>query len=211
MNQQQDNCRTSTHSCCPLASSMSSPSQSTCSLPRTTTSLTSSSTSDDANVNAVNVFEPMGCSPIPADTWLAGVNDDSVDEFHTLQIHPPTETQMITVNLSSPITFSLDKPHTNGSQKTAFSLAMQLSCVTTNALNPKTLSCPHGQLLGGQLHTHPQIFPDVHPDNPAATVWNSFHLVQTWDKLFIDVCKQAANEEIAHVRAKKNLELNQAL
>ena len=35
------------------------------------------------NVNAVDVFEPVGASPIPADVCLVGLDDDSIDEFDT--------------------------------------------------------------------------------------------------------------------------------
>ena len=37
----------------------------------------------DVNLNAVNVFQPMGCSPIPTDICPAELNDYSVDEFNT--------------------------------------------------------------------------------------------------------------------------------
>ena len=35
------------------------------------------------NINAVDVFEPMGASPIPTDICLVGLDDDSIDEFDT--------------------------------------------------------------------------------------------------------------------------------
>ena len=35
------------------------------------------------NVNAVDVFEPVGASPIPTDICLVGLDDDSVDKFDT--------------------------------------------------------------------------------------------------------------------------------
>ena len=34
------------------------------------------------NVNAVDVFKPVGASPIPADICLVGLDDDSIDEFN---------------------------------------------------------------------------------------------------------------------------------
>ena len=37
-----------------------------------------------ANLSAVDVFEPMGHSPIPTDVCLAGLGDDSVDKFDTI-------------------------------------------------------------------------------------------------------------------------------
>ena len=41
------------------------------------------------NLNAVDVFEPMGCSPIPTDICLVGLDDESIDEFDTM----PTSTK----------------------------------------------------------------------------------------------------------------------
>ena len=37
----------------------------------------------DVNFNAVNLFQPMGYSPIPTDICLIGLNDESIDEFDT--------------------------------------------------------------------------------------------------------------------------------
>ena len=52
----------------------------------TTASFSSdSSLSDYRNVTliAVDMFEPIGVSPIPTDIRLVGIDDDSVDEFNT--------------------------------------------------------------------------------------------------------------------------------
>ena len=66
------------HSCCPNLST-SVPSVSTCS----TALLSSTQTYNDVNLNAVNVFEPMGYSPIPTDICLVGNNNNSIDKFNT--------------------------------------------------------------------------------------------------------------------------------
>ena len=55
----------------------------------------------------------------------------------------------------------------------------------------------HGRLSGGQPCTHPLILPDVSANDPRAMFWNSFHLAQTEDTLITDVCKNAANTEVA--------------
>ena len=69
----------------------------------------------------------------------------------------------------------------------------------------------HGQLLGGQLHTHPLILPDVDADSPRAALRNSFNLAQTRDFSFIGVCKHAVKEEIAIIEAAEHQELDDAL
>ena len=43
--------------------------------------LSSGSLLSEMNVNAVDIFEPMGASPIPTDICLVGLDDDSIDEF----------------------------------------------------------------------------------------------------------------------------------
>ena len=45
--------------------------------------LSSNSSFSETNINAVDVFKPMGASPIPTDIHLAGLDDDSADEFDT--------------------------------------------------------------------------------------------------------------------------------
>ena len=82
--------------CCLLVSSLSNPSQSTCSSTCTATLLTSSSTFDDVNLDAANVFKPMGCSPIPIDACLTDGNHESVDGFCT----PDLLTHAIRVDLT---------------------------------------------------------------------------------------------------------------
>jgi len=42
----------------------------------------------DVNINAVNVFQPMGYSPIPTDICLVGLDDESIDEFSTPEKSP---------------------------------------------------------------------------------------------------------------------------
>ena len=69
----------------------------------------------------------------------------------------------------------------------------------------------HGQLLGGQLHTHPLILPDAAADNPPAAFQKSFNLARTEDASFVNVCKHAVNAEIAVIKAEKHQELNDAL
>ena len=44
------------------------------------------------NVDAVDVFQPMGCSPIPTDIFLVGVHDDSNDKFDTPEQSPVFDT-----------------------------------------------------------------------------------------------------------------------
>ena len=69
----------------------------------------------------------------------------------------------------------------------------------------------HGRLFGGQLYTHPLILPDISPDDPKATVRNSFQLARTQDKSFIDSCKHAVEMEIAYAKAYKHQQLNDTL
>ena len=45
--------------------------------------LSSDSAISKMNINAVDVFEPMGFPPIPTDACLVVLDDDSVDEFDT--------------------------------------------------------------------------------------------------------------------------------
>ena len=44
------------------------------------------------NLNAVEVFEPMGYSPIPTDICLVGTDDNSIDEFDTQEQSPVYDT-----------------------------------------------------------------------------------------------------------------------
>ena len=46
-------------------------------------SLSGNSTLAEVNIDAMNIFQPMGHSPVPADICLVGLDDDSVDEFDT--------------------------------------------------------------------------------------------------------------------------------
>ena len=68
---------------------LSSPSWSACSLMCTTMSVTDSSTFDDANLNAMNVFKPPQTLANPHMCLAGGVNDEPVDEFHTLLEQSP--------------------------------------------------------------------------------------------------------------------------
>ena len=71
-------------------------------------------TLDDVNINAINVFEPMGYSPIPTDICLVGLDDDSVDEFATPEqstVYDTDDPNRPTIryeNTQSPITDSYD-------------------------------------------------------------------------------------------------------
>ena len=67
------NTTANTHSRCPHASSSVETGS--------TASLSSATTAADVNLNAVNVFEHLECSQILADMCLAGLDNDSVDEF----------------------------------------------------------------------------------------------------------------------------------
>ena len=69
----------------------------------------------------------------------------------------------------------------------------------------------HGHLFGGQLYTHPLIIPDLHPNDPNATMQKLFQLARAQDKSFINSCKHAVDVEIAHVKALKHQQLNQLL
>ena len=42
----------------------------------------------DVNLNAVNVFKPIGSSPIAADICLLGLDNNSVDKFVTPEQSP---------------------------------------------------------------------------------------------------------------------------
>ena len=46
----------------------------------------------DVDLNAVNVFKPMGYSPIPTDIRLVGLDDNSIDEFDTPDQSPVYDT-----------------------------------------------------------------------------------------------------------------------
>ena len=91
------------NSCCPngsqpLDESESQPLDSTLST-ALTASLSSGSTLSEVNINLVNVFKPMGCSPIPADICLVGLDDDLVDEFDTpLHNTPESDNSTCPVN-----------------------------------------------------------------------------------------------------------------
>ena len=69
----------------------------------------------------------------------------------------------------------------------------------------------NGRLFGGQLYTHLLVLHDISPDNPKATVHNSFQLARTQDKSFIDLCKHAVEMEIAYAKAYKHRQLNETL
>ena len=56
-----------------------------------TASLSSNLTLTEANVNAVDVFQPMGCSLVPTDICLVGLDGDLVDEFNT-PLQDPSDT-----------------------------------------------------------------------------------------------------------------------
>ena len=56
-------------------------------------------------LNAVDVFEPSGISPIPTDIQLAPCNDDPIgDEFHTL------DTQSMSFDGDNPISIDCLPP-----------------------------------------------------------------------------------------------------
>ena len=54
-------------------------------------------TLEGVNINAVNVFQPMGCSPVPTDICLVGPDDDSVNVFDTPS-HGPSDSLTHPVN-----------------------------------------------------------------------------------------------------------------
>ena len=68
----------------------------------------------DVNINAINVFKPMGYSPIPTDICLVGLDNDSVDEFATPEqsaiydTDDPDRTSVQYENSQPPITDSYD-------------------------------------------------------------------------------------------------------
>ena len=68
-----------TDSCCPDGTQPVASTASTA----LTASLSSDSTISEMNINAIDVFEPMGFSPVPTDICLVGLDDNSVDEFDT--------------------------------------------------------------------------------------------------------------------------------
>ena len=53
-----------------------------------TATSSSNTTLDDVNLNAIHVFESTGLSPIPTDIHLVGLDNDSVDEFDTVDQSP---------------------------------------------------------------------------------------------------------------------------
>ena len=70
---------TQMHFCCPDGSPPLDLTSSTASAAL----LSGDSTLAEVNVNAVDVFQPMGHSPVPADICLVGLDDVLVDEFDT--------------------------------------------------------------------------------------------------------------------------------
>ena len=78
------NTKANTHSRCPHASSSVETGS--------TASFSSATTTVDVNINAVDIYQPMGYSPIPTDICLVGVDDDSVDEFDSPEQSPIYDT-----------------------------------------------------------------------------------------------------------------------
>ena len=68
----------------------------------------------------------------------------------------------------------------------------------------------HGRLLGGQPYTHPLILPDLPASNPKASDKNSFELARL-SKAFVEECQLRFNTELTHAKARKRMELNNAI
>ena len=90
---------TPTHSCCPNGSQPLDGSQPLNLTPSTasTASLSGNLTLVEVNVDAVNVFQPVGHSSVPTDICLVGLNDNLVDEFDA-PLHNPSDSLTHPVN-----------------------------------------------------------------------------------------------------------------